>query len=314
MKKRLIWFVFIAQVLFTQVVFAQEDNIEMSSELLLQLSTLPEAKLNFTQSFIFPVLQGGSPLTEGNNLKLNLGAEISPVSLNGIIKAELTPIAFLVFSLGGRIGAGWQLNLFGGDIYGTGFNLIGADREEQYDGSAFDALLYKAHAGGTFQFDLAALIPGDWNHVVVQTYHEINIHGNTRAKNNEAWFFENDDGENRNGWNYYGNFVLGYQMPIFLNMIAFMGEMELFLYDGVQSQSGNNRSDWGDDLIRWTLSGILNFQITNQFSVALISQFRTRRNYINNTENLHYQEREINKSEPQRLEFFRVAAMVQYKF
>ena len=315
MKKTAVFFAFI---LFTQVLSAQEqvqkNNIESSSELLLQLSTLPEAKLVFTQSFIFPVLQGDNPFTEGNNLKLNAAAEVSPISLNGTFKAELTPVAFLVFALGGRLGAGWPLNLFGSDIYGTGFNSIDTDGNSKYDGSGFDALLYKAYAGGTFQFDLAAVVPGDWNHVVMLTYHEINIHGNTRAKNGEAWYFEADEGENRNGWNYYGNFVLGYQMPVFLNMVAFMGEMELYLYDGVDSQSGRARADWGDDLIRWTISNILNFQITEQFSFALITQFRSRRNFINGTEDLHYQERILDKSDPIRLEFYRVAAMVSYKF
>jgi len=304
-------------VLLTQTLSAQDSDVKMSSELLLQLSTLPEAKLVLTQSFVFPVLQGGNPLTEGNNLKLNLAAEVSPISLNGTFKAELTPIAFLVFTLGGRLGAGWPLNLFGSDIYGTGFNTIGENGKEEYDGSGFDALLYKAYAGGTFQFDLAAVVPGDWNHVVMQTYHEINIHGNTRAKNGEAWYFEADEGENRNGWNYYGNFVLGYQMPIFLNMAAFMGEMELYLYDGVDSESGKNRADWGDDLIRWTVSNILNFQITERFSIALITQFRSRRNFTNfnyGDDDLHYQKRELDASNPLRLEFYRVAAMVSYKF
>ncbi|MCL2264529.1 MAG: hypothetical protein FWC22_00690 [Treponema sp.] len=300
--------------ILSHTLIAQNNGMTMSSELLLQVSSLPEAKLVFTESIIFPFLQGKSPLTEGNNIKLSAAAEISPISLNGAFKAELTPVAFFVFSAGGRLGAGWHLNLFGNDIYGTGFNLIHTGGESKYDGKGFDALLWKTYAGGTFQFDLAAVFPGDWNHVVFQTYHEINIHGNTRAKNGEAWYFEADEGENRNGWNYYGSFVLGYQMPLFLNMAAFMAEMDIYLYNGVSSQSGKPRTDWGDNLIRWRISNILNFQITEQFSVALITQFRSRRNFTAGTENLHYQERKLDKSNPLRLEFYRVAAMVSYKF
>jgi len=311
MKKLIFLFI---MPFFALGLFAENNGgLTMSSELVLQISSLPEAKLGFTQSFYFPLLQGDNPLTEGNNLKLNLTAEASPISVNGIFKAVLTPVAFIELSAGGRLGAGWPLNLFGGDIYGTGLNLPAAGNVSEYKGSAFDALLWKAFAGGTFQFDLAAIFPGDWNHVVFLSYHEINIHGNTSAKPGEGWYYENDDGENCNGLNYYGNFVLGYQMPVFLSMAAILTEMNLNLYDTP------GRSAWGDDLIRWHFSGILNFTINEKLSVALITQFRTRRNFINfdehkeNKPHLHYQSRILDTSNPLRVEFYRVAAAVSLK-
>jgi len=312
---------FLITLIITVSLYAQEDGMTSSGELVLQLSTLPEAKLGYTHTFRFPVLKGDNPLTEDNNFKLQLTAEASPISINGLVKAVLTPIAFLEFSAGGRLGAGWPLNLFGSDIYGTGLNIQGislnarnAGYSTEYKGSAFDALLWKTWLGGTFQFDLAALVPGDWNHVVFLSYHEINYHANTSAGANEAWYFENDDGENLNGFNYYGNFVIGYQMPIFLSMVAILAEMNQNLYDTP------GRSLWGDDLTRWHLSGILNFTITEKFGIALITQFRTRRNFTNFDEHaedkphLHFQSRILDTSNPLRLEFYRVAAIVSYKF
>jgi len=316
MKKIAVFF--LLPLLAMPMLAAQE--ITSSRELVLQLSTLPEAKLAFTQTFKFPFLQGDDPLTANNNVAFALSAEATPISLNGLVKAVLTPVAFIELSAGARIGAGWPLNLFGSDIYGTGFNSIDNNDEAKYDGSPFDALLWKVNIGGTFQFDLGAVIPGDWNHVVFLSYHEINYHGNTRAVNGEAWYYESDDGENRNGFNYFGNIVLGYQMPIFISMVAFMAEMDLYLYDGVPSESGINRNLWGDDLLRWKFSNILNFSITDQFSIALITQFRTRRNFTNFDENkndynaVHYQKRILDTSNPVRFEFYRVAAIVSYKF
>jgi len=286
-----------------------ETGASSSSELVLQISTLPEAKLGFTQRFVYPFLQGDNPLTENNNVTLALTAELSPISVNGLFKTVWTPIAFFELSAGARIGAGWPINLFGSDIYGTGLNLSGSSGEAVYDGSAFDALLWKVHIGGTVQFDLAAVYPGDWNHIVALSYHEINYHGNTSAKANQAWYYEADDGENCNGFNYYGNFLIGYQMPIFLNMVALLAEMELYLYDTP------GRSIWGDDLIRWTFSGIFSFEITEQFGVAVLAQFKTRRNFLeSNWEDLHYQSRTLNKDDPLRLEFYRVAAAITYRF
>jgi hypothetical protein len=296
-------------LIFIQSLTAEDSNsIKSTGEALLQVSSLLEVKLEYTHDFTFPFLQGNNPLTENNNIRLSLTGEISPISLNGIANTIWTPIAFLEFSAGIRLGAGWPIHFFGSDIYGTGLNLSGIDGKAVYSGSPFDALLWKVHAGGMFQFDLAAIFPGDWNHVVTLSYHEINYHANTRAKAGQPWFYENDDGENINGFNYYGNFLIGYQMPIFLNMIAFLTEMELYLYDTP------GRSSWGDDLIRWHFSGILNFKINEQFDIALICQFRTLRNFTEETKNNHYQSRILDTSSPLRLEFYRIAAMLTFKF
>ena len=295
-------------VLVSHSIAAEDDSVS-SSELVLQISSLPEAKLGFIQRFQFPFLQGSGPLTENNNIKLNLTGEVSPVSLNLIGEAVWTPIAFIEIAAGGRIGSGWPLNLFGSYIYGIGFNQADENGNAEYNGSGFDGLLWKAQVGGVFQFDLAAIFPGEWNHVVFRTYHEINYKGYTRAKGNESWYFEADEGENMNGFNYYGNFLLGYQMPIFLNLVGILAEMELYLYDTP------NRHIWGDDRIRWMFACILNFKIIRQFDIALLAQFRTRRNYAESDwENLYYRNRTLNTSNPQRLEFYRVAAIAAYRF
>ena len=311
------YFAFVCAIFFfagfsIQILSAQNvpaGMVDASSELILQISTLPEAKLGFTQKYSFPFLQGDNPLTEGNNINFALSAEISPISLNGIATAVWTPIAFLEFTAGGRIGTGWNMELFGGEIYGIGINRPDNNGNTGIDGNAFDGVLWNAKAGGAFQFDFAALFPGDWNHVVVRTYHEINYAGYTRAKTGESWYFENDDGENVNGFNYYGNYLIGYQMPIFLNMAALLAEADLYLYDTP------NRSQWGDDLVRWTFSGILNFAVMERLGITLITQFITQRNFEEKDwQELYYRDRTINGPNPLSLKFYRVAVVLTHKF
>jgi len=287
------------------MLFAQDNfsDVESSGEMFMLVSSIMEAKAGYTHTFIMPFLQGDGPLTQGNNIKFNLSGEVTPISLNGIFSTVWTPIAFLELTAGTRFGTGWPINLFGGDIYGIGLNL-----PTGYDGSAFDSLMWKGYIGGTIQFDFAAIFPGDWNHVVFQSYHELNYHGSTRAQKGQAWFYESDDGENMNGFNYYFSFLLGYQMPIFLNTIAFQAEGELYLYDTP------NRSIWGDDLIRWYFASAFIFDVTEKFSIAVIAQFRTVRNFLTGTENLYYQDRIVDTNNPRRLEFFRFAAALTYRF
>jgi hypothetical protein len=280
---------------------------ETPHSLILQASTSPEAKLVYSFNYKLPFMQGDSPLTENNNINFSLSAELTPISLNGLASAIWTPIAFIEISTGGRIGTGWNMNLFNGDIYGLGKTVAGADDTIKVVNTG--GLQGKVFLGGAFQFDLAAIFPGDWNHVLFKTYHEINYAGFTGASRNESWVFENDDGDNINGFKYYANVLLGYQMPIFLNMIALLAEMELNLYDIP------GKSAWGGDLAQWTFSGILNFVVHKQFEVALICQFQTRKNYNESDwKDVYHRKLTINRSNPLRLEFYRVAAVASYRF
>ena len=279
-----------------------------SRELTLQVSTAPEIKLAFTQRYSFPFLQGEHPLMADNNIGLALSADISPISLNGIVEAVWTPIAFFQFAAGGKIGTGWNVNLFGSEIYGIGVNGPDVVGNSANYGSAFDGLLWKLQAGGTIQFDLAALYPGDWYHVVARSYHEINYKGYTRAKAGESWYYENDSGENINGFNYYGNLLIGYQMPMRFNMAALLMETDLYLYNTP------GRETWGDDIIRWTFSGVFGININTEMDLNLIAQFRTRRNYQESIwKDLYYRYRTIDSSSPTGFEFYRIAAILTYR-
>ena len=299
----------VSQIIIAEEQTSNETGVTSSNELLLQASSQIEMKLGYMKRFTFPFLQGETPLTESNNIGLNLGAQLSPISLNGFVEAVWTPIAFFQFAAGGGIGTGWNFEFFGEENYGIGLNIEGASGKAEHDGNAFDGLLWKVQAGGALQADLAAIFPGDWNHVVLRSYHEINYKGYTRAEKRDSWYFENDLGENCNGLNYYGNLILGYQMPIFFDLFALLVEANLYLYDTP------DRSSWGDDKIQWIFSAIMNFAITKKIDVTVLTQFRTVRNYLEpNWEDLYYRNRTIDNSDPVSLKFYRVAAALTYKF
>ena len=309
---RRIAFLFLLPLL-AQALAAQDQPVDRSasstwSELTLQVSTSPEIKFGLMNHLYLPFLQGNSPLTQDNNIGFALGADISPVSLNGIAEAVWTPVAFFQLAAGGRIGSGWNFKLFGRELYGIGLNQADVVGRTVNNGRAFDGLLWKVQTGGTVQFDLAALYPGEWNHLVARSYHEVNYKGYTRAKARESWFYENDGGENVNGFNYYGNLLIGYQMPMTFNMAALLVETDLYLYDTP------SRNSWGDDITRWTFAGIFGFTVTQQIDINLVAQFRTQRNYLeSNWRDLYYRNRTINSSAPLRLVFYRIAAVLTYK-
>lgn len=277
----------------------------------LTVSSLPEAKVTFTQSFTVPFLRGEHFLTQDNNIKFNLKADLSPVSMNAIGEAVFTPVAFFQLNAGALAGSGWNIVLFGSDVKGIGINKDGASGGE-VDGSAFDGFFGKWYAGGALQFDTGAIFPGDWNHVLIRTYHELSYMGYSRAAPGDSWFYENDDGENQNGFSYRANYVLGYQMPLFLDTVALMAETKKYLYN---TPGGDV---WGDSLGRWEFSAVLNFRINDWFSAALITQCRTRRNYVGlaskqEEKDVYYRNRDLDDDKPRRFEFYRVAAIMTFR-
>jgi hypothetical protein len=311
--------------LFAGAAGAQESSSEDtegftdSTELEIQISSRPELKLRLIETMTFPFLQGNGPLTEGNNIETSFAAEASPVSLSGMAEAVWTPVAFFQAAAGARAGSGWNIELFGSGVYGIGINAPRDEggqgpRKTEVRGEAFDGLLWSAWGGGAFQFDLAALFPGDWTHVLFRTYQEARYSAYTRAVNGESWFFEADFGENRNGWIYYSSYLLGYQMPLspVLDTVAFMAELKKNLYS-------DPRGDyWGDNLGEWTLSGLFNFTLGSRFRTALIIQLRTWRNHgssdLENTGKLYYQDRELKGGYGnRRLAFYRAAFIMSYK-
>jgi hypothetical protein len=279
-----------------------------------QVSSLPEAKFRGTESLTFPLLRGPGPLTEGNNLRTDFSGELTPVSLNGIAEAVWTPIAFFQLTGGGRIGTGWNMAL------GNGIGVsrpIGDDsapkpRKREMDGGPFGGLTWNLYGGGALQFDLAALIPGDWNHLVFRTYHEGRYRSFTGAKAGEPWIFENDDGENLNGWTYYGCFILGYQMPgsPILKGLALMAELDKSFY---RSPGGGR---WGEDRGRWIFSTLLSAAITPKMDISLAIQMRTRRNYgdgdLNNRDDHYFRDQQLVNGAPHRLVFYRAAIILSY--
>jgi len=231
-----------------------------------------EAKAALSLSESFPMLVGSGPLTSGNNLKLKGSAELSPVSLNVVVQASLTPIAFLVFDGGASVGTGWTA----GPFRGLGINPVG-NAESDIDLEPFGGAVYRVWGTGTFQFDVAALAPGDWNHVVMVASSKVEYKAYTGAGSRDAWLWEADSAENFNGSKLYMTYVLGYQMPLMLDMVGIMVESEEWLGD--VRDYGPMKTAWGSDFRTWQLGALTNFSLSDKDSLTVLYQFKRKVDY-----------------------------------
>ncbi len=224
-----------------------------------------ELKAILDYKLAFPALVGAGPLTSGNNLALDFAGQFSPVSLNANFEATLTPIAFLKFAAGAGLGTGWDVGFVGLAM----INSTGA-----YDSQSFGGLVYRAWLEGTFQFDLAAVMPGEWNHVVVLAAPKIQYQAYSRAGDDQAWLWEADPGMNFNGLKLTGSYLLGYQMPIALNMVALLLQTEGWL-GSVRDRSIGASGGWGSDFTYLTFGPLFNVSMDDRSSIAILPQFKT---------------------------------------
>jgi len=294
---------FVCTAVFVMVIASialadETQGIRKSTSLNFVLATTMETKVKLIETITIPFLIGNGALSSGNNLQIKAAAELSPVSVNGTAEFRLTPIAFLQFVAGGSIGSGWNIPIANGLRKTERINA----HDMEYTGGPLTGIVWIARGGGLFQFDLAAVMPGDWHHVVFQTYHEAKYRALSSASSDESWLYESDSGENRNGWNYYGNYFLGYQMPIVLNTAGVLFEEDLYLVNT------DGRSFWGDNLPRLTFGPLFNFTVTKNLALAFLVQAHSVRNFTDETKEFKfYQTRQISDSNRLRVEFYRAA-------
>ncbi|MCR4630249.1 MAG: hypothetical protein K5786_01315 [Treponema sp.] len=219
--------------------------------------------------YTIPTPIGNNPLTAGDNITLEGYFELSPVSIKPGLSVSFTPIAFLVFNAGAEIGTGW--NLLG--IEGMGS--WDASTESHYASlTPFASWYHHFWFQGTFQFDTGALIPGDWSHVVMLASYKVEHIGITGCANQELWCWQGSSNQ-VNGWKYYSNAILAYQMPLFIKRAGVLAEFSGYYSDDVYEFG----SAYDGNFMTVDISPLAQFQLGQNDELSLLFNFSSRRGY-----------------------------------
>jgi len=249
-------------------VFAYSQE-ETTLDLSLYASTVGEVQINIRPKWKFPFLRGENPLTKDNSLVLKLDAAFSPVSAGLTTDVVLTVMPFLSFNFGAMAGTGWNYDLFGKfPLVGLGLNRK-TNADDPNDGvmeNGLDGVVWNVHAGATVQFDLAAIFPSDWNHVVVQIYNEVQYFAYTKAQGDVLWYYLLDNGMNQNAFRYKFDCFAGYAMPIFVDLagVQFSGRLPFY-----NTEAGGRVRDIGYEL---DIMFLANFKIHERFSIMTLAR------------------------------------------
>ena len=266
-----------------------------------------EFKARYEHQWVFPAFRWSkSALAAENNITVGAVTGVSPISATQELRVTATPVAFLQAHGGASIGSGWNLQVFDG---------LGAVDPEtgEVESTSFSGAVIRAFLGGTFQFDLAAVLPGAWNHVVTVVSPQFVYSTLSSANATTAWSFENDEGANYNGWTRRLTAVLGHQPPLpTVETIGVLYESEQLVGSALERarKSATEAFDPGFRTDRWGLLVNLVLGADRSHSITVIPQIQRNRLASEETVfNAGVQRRETVGSY---WDFYRV--VVQYRF
>jgi len=259
-----------------------------------------EAQVKALRSYKIPWLRGTGPLTSGNNIEVQLQGELSPVSLNTVVRTRFTPLAVLTMDAALSAGTGWSL----GNLNGLALNTA----EEPYDPTPLGGFVLGGDFGVTAQFDLGAVVPGDWTHLLMLYRSGVEYRMNTSAEGDEPWQWLADSGENYNGWNWSQTALLGYATPALklLDTAGFLLETSRRItnYDLSPMDSGG----WGSDFLEVFFGPVVVLKWGSGHSMNIQMQFARERDYTDGSvANESFIYREVDTVNPTYWYFRRVA-------
>jgi len=237
------------------------------------------------------VLEAEGPLMKDNNITFMIKPVLSPVTLHVETEIQFTPIGFFELTGGVAGGFGWPLRFM--NLEGLALN----DQDDITDTkrSGWAGFYFVA---GTIQFDLAALVPGKWNHLIFLASAKARYMHYSRAGALDAWYWRADRGENFNGWEYRGNYVIGYQPPWQVDFIGFLAEHWFWLSKDVRELApinadyriGNPAKSalpeveaWGSDFQNWRFGPAVNLVFEDDHNLTFLLQFRNGLYYTEET-------------------------------
>lgn len=228
-----------------------------------------ELRTAFEAAYTQATPLGAHPLLSGANLKILGGAELTPVTLLPRLGLYFTPVPFLEFAAGGEFGTGW--NAFGFD----GMGVYEPAEQDYRDLDAFKHYYWNTWASGTFQFDVGAIVPGEWTHVVMLATYAVRYEALTGVDDGEVWVWR--ESENRaNGLLFDFTGVLGYKMPLRVKMIGVMFNAYGH-YKG--SDYGDYDATFDGDFVTYVWKGFADITLNKSNSLTLLGLVSSRRSF-----------------------------------
>ena len=126
-------------------------------------------------------------------------------------------------------------------------------------------------------------MPGEWNHVVLSLTGKTRYANYTKAGDMQSFYWRGDGGQNFNGWEYKGDYALGYQPPWKVNFIGLIAEHRFRISEDVRNMSTVDSGGWGSDFHYWRFGPAVNIGMAKGNDLTILLQFANGLYYTEET-------------------------------
>ena len=299
--KKLFFIIFILVSLTRAAANTYETkNIKAQTEIETELSY----PLNFNIS-ISHLLRFYTENSDSKYTELDFKASLKPANILGDFNLKLTYIPFVNFIANTTLGTGWAYPSL--NFYGIAENK-NVNNLQVIKPLYFSKLFFKVQGGIEFYFDLNSKIESEWANLILKTSHVINYKALIPSKNTDFWFFDNDDGENRNGARYTGTYSIEYNMPLYLNTIR----VELISHKNLYKPLPFAKNK-AEELWTFELKNELFFKASEKTRIKLQAVWKTAPIYYNYKDEAHFTQKIINSKKKIGMFFESVAISLIFK-
>ncbi len=233
-----------------------------------------EGRVNLDAYYTISTPLGSHWLLSGANVNVNERLEVTPVSIAPSTTISFTPVPFIVFQSGVKLGTGWDI----GSLFTGGMSIYNGS--DYVAAGAFTNLYAKYWIQGTFQFDTGAIISGDWTHVQMMYTYQTYYEGLTGASGQTLWAWQCTNNK-VNGLQEYQQAILAYAMPLVLSRVGFVWESERYYSDNVYPNA-----DFKASMPIYNLSAMAQLKFSPKDTLTVLANFATRRTYATYDENV----------------------------
>ncbi|MGI5060470.1 hypothetical protein E4N85_04985 [Treponema denticola] len=267
-----------------------------------------ETELNYPLNFNISIshfLRSYKENSDSKYTELEFKASLKPANILGSLNVKIVYLPFINFFSGTTISTGWAYPSL--NFYGIAENQ-NVNNLQVIKPLYFSKFFIDLNAGMELYFDLNSQIKSKWANLILKTSHTINYRALIPSKDTDFWFFDNDDGENRNGARYTGTYSIEYNMPLYLNTIR----LELISYKNLYKPLPFTKNK-AEQLWTFELKNELFFQASEKTRIKLQAVWKTAPIYYNYKDELHFTQKIINSKKNIGMFFESVSASLIFK-
>lgn len=299
MKLKKICFCILILINFSYV-FGNTDLNKAKTEIEAELSY----PLNFNIS-ISHFLRSYKENSDSKYTEMEFRASLKPANILGCLNVKIVYLPFINFFSGTTISTGWAYPSL--NFYGLAENK-NVNNLQVIKPLYFSKFFIDLNAGLELYFDLNSQIESEWANLLLKTSHTINYKALIPSKNTDFWFFDNDEGENRNGARYIGTYSIEYNMPLYLNTIR----VELISHKNLYKPLPFTKNK-AEQLWTFELKNELFFKASEKTRIKLQAVWKTAPIYYNYKDEAHFTQKIINSKKNIDLFFESVAISLIFK-